>query len=68
MAQKISKFVSFEPQIVKILLPSLNSWIHESMLAVDKAFPTQYILFAEIKTFRLAIMQDFNACINVQFF
>ena len=38
MAQKISKFVSFEPKIVKIALLSLKSWIHESILAVNKAF------------------------------
>ena len=38
MAQKISKFVSFEPKIVKIVLLSLKSWIHESMLAVNKTF------------------------------
>ena len=40
MAQKISKFVSFEPKIVKIVLlvASLKSWIHESMLAVNNAF------------------------------
>ena len=36
MAQKISKFVSFEPKIVKIVLLSLK--IHESILAVNKAF------------------------------
>ena len=62
MAQKISKFVSFEPKIVKIVLfvTSLKSWIHESMLVVNNAF-MQYILFAKIKT-RLAIMKDFNAC------
>ena len=38
LAQKISKFVSFEPKIVKIVLLSLKSWIYESMLAVNKAF------------------------------
>ena len=38
MAQKILKFVSFEPKIVTIVLLSLKSWIHESILAVNKAF------------------------------
>ena len=38
MAQKILKFVSFETKIVTIVLLSLKSWIHESILAVNKAF------------------------------
>ena len=57
MAQKISKFVSFEPKIVKIVLfaTSLKSWIHESILAVNKAFSYAVYSLCKIRT-RLAIM------------
>ena len=55
MAQKILKFVSFEPKIVKIALLSLKSWIHESILAVNKAFSYAVYSLCKIRT-RLAIM------------
>ena len=40
MAKKKTKFVSFEPKIVKIVLfvTSLKSWILESVLVVNNAF------------------------------